>query len=452
VIAPTMLYENHSTAELVAAMKSGQIRALRVFPGTLRHKMCHLEPLIEKVAPHNPVIFVSVPETEEQDLLAFAERFKRTPIVCMHGMWPHIFNYSLLNVMRRCPNVLIDNSWLHCSGVVEMVVRDFGVNRVVFATGYKAHNGASIAHLQCAEISPAQRESISHGNLDRLLGMKTTPMPRAMPGADSCLWERFRRGGALGIEIIDAHGHLGSEGLWAVTERDVAEQIPVAIRRMDALGIRTMFCSGQDALFSDPVAGNRKLEALAGKHGDRFRGYLTFNPFYAKQMTPLLDEFFARPFFAGFKSICDYWGTPVTDERFRPAYQYAHEHRLPFLIHTWQGGCNSPAMMKDLVREFPEAIFVLGHSGGGDQGRREAEELTLTNPNVIMEWCGSFCSHILWEETLAKVRTEQVIFGSDGIYHDFAWELGRLLSVAVPDETLRPILGDNMRRILSLRR
>jgi hypothetical protein len=109
-------------------------------------------------------------------------------------------------------------------------------------------------------------------------------------------------------------------------------------------------------------------------------------------------------------------------------------------------------MLTDIVREYPDAVFLLGHSGGTDAGRRQAEELAANNDNVYLEWCGSFCSSIPWEETLARVGADKVVFGSDSVYHDVYWELGRLLSLGVPDATLRPILGDNMRQILARRR
>ena len=458
VIAPTMLYENHSTEELVALVRSGRTRALRVCPRTLRHKLPHLAPLLAQVAPYQPVLFVDVREVpDERELFELASAFPRMPIVCLHGMWPWLFNFSLLDLMRRCPNILIDNSMHHTRGTAERIVRDYGMHRMVFATACKSDNGASIAHLQHLPVGPEAHEAIAHGNLEQLLGLEPTARPaaasRPAPKRTApTLWQKLRAGRRLGLDIIDAHGHLGSEGVWPLTERDMDEQIPAALRWLDTLSIRTMIVSGQDALFSDPVAGNRKLEDKAGRHGERFRGYLTFNPFYEQSLLPQLDDFFSRPFFVGFKSICDYWQVPVTDKRFHSAYQYCHEHRLPFLIHTWDGHHDSPAMLKDVAKEYPNAIFLLGHSGGGDRGRMESVELALANPNVYLEFCGSFCSRIPWEETLKQVGRDRVVFGTDAVFHDFAWELGRFLSIDLPDEDLIPALGANMRRILRMRR
>ena len=83
--------------------------------------------------------------------------------------------------------------------------------------------------------------------------------------------------------------------------------------------------------------------------------------------------------------------------------------------------------------------------------RREAEALAAAHPNVWLEWCGSFCSTIPWEESFSRVNPAKMIFGSDAFCHNLVWELGRLLSVDLPQEQVRPMLGDTMRRLLALR-
>jgi hypothetical protein len=141
-------------------------------------------------------------------------------------------------------------------------------------------------------------------------------------------------------------------------------------------------------------------------------------------------------------------GCPATA---RPEFR-TPAHLLAILLHTWDGPYSQPGMLQDIVKRFPEAVFLLGHSGGGETGRLEAEELAVANPNVYLEWCGSFCCSKPFEETLRRVSPRQVVFGTDAAPHSPAWELGRLLSLDLPDETLIPILGANMRKILDGRR
>jgi predicted TIM-barrel fold metal-dependent hydrolase len=165
-----------------------------------------------------------------------------------------------------------------------------------------------------------------------------------------------------------------------------------------------------------------------------------------------MDGCFSRNVFIGFKLLCDYWQIPVNDSRFNSMWEYADQHRLPILIHTWDGPYDSPALLTDIVKRYPNASFLLAHAGGGDHGRHEAEEIAKNNENVYLEWCGTFCSSVPFEETLEKIGGgRKVVFGTDGVCHSPIWELGRLISLNVPEQTIIPILGQNMHKIMKCR-
>lgn len=452
-VSPCMLYERNGLTELTEAVRSGRVRALRLFPNTLRHSLNQIEPVIAAVAESRPVLLCDLirESPSSRDVLDLAERFPSLPLVLTQGMWPSL--PMVLDLMTRRENIFFDLSWLHVNRSIEMICQRFGAQRLLFGLGLKTHHGAAIAALHDAEIDEPSRHLIAHGNLEKLLGLSTSKPVSSGLSRDpqKGFWNALVSGQKPAVEIVDAHGHLGPLGMWMIENQEIEHQAPAAVRDMDRCGIRATIVSGMDALFSDPVEGNRLIEEKARPYGDRFRGWLVFNPIYHRQLEPLLDEFFARPFFAGFKLLNDYWRIPVTDPRFEAVWKHADRHRLPILLHTWEGPFNSPALLKNIAPAHPNAIFVLGHSGGGDPGRREAEALALANPNVYLEWCGSFLCSIPWEETIARVGASRVLFGSDAVVHSYAWELGRLLSQDIPDQTLRPILGDNMRAILARR-
>ena len=95
---------------------------------------------------------------------------------------------------------------------------------------------------------------------------------------------------------------------------------------------------------------------------------------------------------------------------------------------------------------------MLGHSDDGNTGRREAMALAKDNHHVFLEFCGSFCSDIPWEETITGVGADQVVFDTDGIGHDPACDPGRLVSLAIDEKTMAKFLGGNMRAILARRK
>jgi predicted TIM-barrel fold metal-dependent hydrolase len=363
-------------------------------------------------------------------------------------MWPDVTR--VLDLMHRRDNILVETSWLHSFETLSLLVRTFGAERVVFGTGPASHAGAAIAGLLQADLSCADRELIAHGNAERLLSVPPLAESAPSPLEARPLWAKMLRREPLGVDLIDAHAHLGPMGMWPLEDADPDSQARTMLAWMDRLGISRTLISGEQALFCDPIEGNRALEETLAPYGDRFHGYLAFNPFYGREMEALLDDFFARPLFVGFKVLCDYWRVPLTDPRFIPVWEYAHAHRLPILLHTWGGPFDAPSLLREIAPAYPDAIFLLGHSGGSV--RCEAEDLAVANPHVYLEWCGSFTCPDSWVRTIQRVGADHVIFGSDAIAHDIYWELGRLLSQDLPDERLVPILGANMREILSRRR
>jgi len=445
-IGPAMQYEPGAIGELKQTMMEHGARAVRVFRS--RWSLLQIEPVVRALLGLQPVVFVDAREgMNARDFLDFAEAFPSVPLVILHTMWGD--HLTLFDLMQRCRNIYADTSWMHTEGTIALIARTFGAQRLLFGAGWKAHNGAAIIALAHADITHEAREAIAGGNLARLLNL-----PEAAPTSPSPeehrLWQSVTDGQPLRFDVVDAHGHLGELGMWILDSNDIDAQATRYLRSMDRLGVRMAILSGEEALFGDPVEGNAYLRDRTRPYGDRFRGYLGFHPLFADVLLPRLDEFFADPFFVGFKVLCDYWGIPVTDPRFTPVWEYANAHRLPILLHTWNGPYDDPAMLKEIAPAYPDASFLLGHSGGGD--RTSAEELALANPNVYLEWCGSFCTRQSWEDTLQRIGNRQVVYGTDGIFHDPSWELGRLLTLNVPDSTLHPIFGDNMRAILARRR
>ena len=456
VITPACYFERGTLDFLKKNMSSGRVRALRVMPELSRFPMREIERLLAELAAFKPLVLWDCPvypdELNIRDYECLAAKFRKVNFAITQKMWPGFG--AMLDLMWRRPNVYVDTSWLHMRDTIGLLEEHFGAERVLFGIGYRSHYGAAVASLAHAQIKEAHKALIAHGNIERLLGIK--PLAGKLSGESAILakkpvWNKFVSGlPAGGVKIIDAHGHLGpSTRGWFFRGSDPDKKIPELVRQMDRLGVQKLFISSSEALFGDPVAGNRAAENAVANYRNRFAGYLAFPPRYGKEMAAELDGFFARGFFAGFKLLPSYWKIPLEDPGYRPVWRYADKHCLPVLIHTWDDKYNSPAMLKDIAPKYPGAFFLLGHSGGGTRGRSEAVALARTNPNVVLEFCGSFTTPVPFEQSMSAVRKEQVVFGSDTGGHCEAWELGRFLSMPVLDKDLVPALGANMERILS---
>jgi predicted TIM-barrel fold metal-dependent hydrolase len=291
------------------------------------------------------------------------------------------------------------------------------------------------------------------------MGVKS-PLTGSVPIVGDRLWHRLLRRENLGNDFIDAHTHLcRTTAVWSDYDQvDIDSHAKQAIRQMDALGVRSMVIAEYTVYPPDLIEGKTYIEDHLSKYGDRFHGYfsgLAFTTESTEKLNKRLDDLFSRQYYVGFKMHNDHWSIPVTDQRFTPLWEYADKRRLPILLHTWNSKFNAPKMLTDIVPKYPNAVFILGHSGNTD--RHDAEKLAFKNPNVYLEWCGSFLDPTDWRETFDRLGNRRILYGSDFISwesrwgHDPVWEMGRLLSLDVPDETLLPILGSNMRSILARR-
>jgi predicted TIM-barrel fold metal-dependent hydrolase len=449
VISGNILYERSGLETLENQLRRGRTRALRFVNALGTISLRQVEPVVQALAPHTPFLIMRSTDAPAAEILDFTGALPETPLVLTEVGWTQFS--TVLDLMRRRKNILIETSWLCINGAMELLVRQFGAERVVFGTGYRSHQGAAIAEIFRANLSERERDLVAHGNFKLLTASTLAGSPDPSFVNRSAFWQNCLSGKKIGVEIIDAHGHVGPNAGFVLEDQNEQDQARLALRQMDSLGISSMVVSGLQALFGDPVAGNDLVARVLEPHGDRFKGYVVFHPGHGKTLTQNFERWFAGDFFVGFKILCSYWRVPCTDRRFQPMWEYANQHRLPVLMHTWSDPFNSPAMFRDLLKEYPDVSFLFGHSGGVDAGRREMEELAAEHPNAYMEWCGSFCSTILWEETLRKVPPGQIVFGSDTAPHSLVWELGRLLSIDVPDPVIEPILGANMRRILGRR-
>jgi predicted TIM-barrel fold metal-dependent hydrolase len=348
---------------------------------------------------------------------------------------------------------------MHCTGDIELVVKHFGAEQLVFGMGPRCHNGAAIASLIRADISEKERNLIASGNVEKLLApskaKKTCSAVRLNPitSGKSELWKTFLQGKKLEVDIVDAHMHIGPSAGYVVENQTEDDQIQLALKTMDRIGIKKAIVSGFQALLGDAVKGNDLINQKLAPHSDRLVAYVGFNPFFDKELIARFPEYFSGKVFVGFKTLCSYWDVPITDIRFKPMWEYAEEHCMPVLSHSWGGPLDEPKLFKDLAKNYPNVAFLIAHSAGTNKGRMDLEELVPHYPNIYMEWCGSFCSNILWEETLKKAPAEQIVFGTDAMAHNIYWELGRLLSLDVSDDAaIIKILGKNMQKILSKRK
>jgi len=364
------------------------------------------------------------------------------PIVYANLMWPSL--PELYELMEARPNVYLETGLLHTYRSIEYISQRFGAERIIFGTGFRSNNGAFIATLAHADATPEQAALIAHGNLERLLGAEpsTAHVPsRVIASGTGTSGESASAG-------YHRRAHAPSRGSSGWDHRtDFDAHVQDAQRLMDRMGVALTIVAGMDVAQLDALEGTPTSKSTWPLRRSLPR-LLRLPSRHRRQACPAPRRLLLATLLGRLQVLCDYWRIPVTDPRFAPMWEYADQHALPVLIHTWSSEYNSPRMLFDIAPRYPHAVLLLGHSGADH--RPDAEALVLENPNVYLEWCGSFTYPAAWKlpspALVSSPRLRQRCMG-----HDPAWEWG-----ACSRSTCRRRVSShpraNMRDILARRR
>lgn len=247
--------------------------------------------------------------------------------------------------------------------------------------------------------------------------------------------------------IIDAHAHIGLPGMFFSPQSTAAE----LLRSMDRLSVRLAILAGDPITLAEGAgAGMSALRRACEESEGRLRYLGVFDPRSSAECLSALKQAVAWPGFAGLKLHPSFHRTSADDPGYEPAWEFAAEHDLPILAHTWSVSDYNPAQryatperLEAYVRRFPRVRLILGHAGGRGSGRGEAVRMANAYANVFLDFAGDvYCCRLI--ETLAEsVPPEKILYGSDFPWMDAGTQLTRVLLADVDDEVKNKILVDN---------
>ncbi len=463
-LQPYPFISAHEMESLQECLRDHRPACLRIRPKSYGFRVRELEWVIEKLEEQAPVLFVTVNELDLgrdlDDMELLARRFPQIKIVIQQVMWSPI--HYIYDAMKRCPNLYIDNAWLHTRDNLRMMVRDFGDARVLFSLGLRGNRGAAMGGLAWDQFSQAEKDRIAWDNAVALFPEKDRKVLKARRrSVESTLknrfWKPFLKGEPIrDILVVDAHTHITPHNhRWMTATNVETEERDAMLFDMDRLGIDMVVGTDTYRCPDNPLKPQYDVLKVTEGYRDRFAGYLNYRSMFPEVYTEkVMDELFESGYFVGLKTLPSYEKIPIDDPRYGLMFAYAEKHRLPILIHTWDDaeGAGTALRCGNAAKKYPHTRVILGHSGGGDTGRHECEMMAQdpAYDNVFFEFCGSFTAGMTWEESLRKIDYHRVLFGTDTHNHDVPWEMGRLLSENIPDEALEAILGANAIRVLGL--
>jgi predicted TIM-barrel fold metal-dependent hydrolase len=261
-------------------------------------------------------------------------------------------------------------------------------------------------------------------------------------GAMAPIWSWVKGKIPAGVEVFDAHAHIG---------------VDVDGRTMTAEGMRErMEAAGVKKSIVFPLNDPNARDDYSGPNDVIWKAYeeypRSFVPFF--RLNPHLDydKEFARCIERGFMGLKLH---PVSqnfeldDPKVVRLLGMAAEVGLPVLIHTGFAMQRVVDPLLPTVEARPELRLILGHAAMVEvlEAARAFEE----HPNVLFETSVVRAKDLY--ELCCSVHPSRIAFGSDIPYGDLPSTLHSILAAAqaagVPDEALPGILSENIRRWFS---
>lgn len=256
------------------------------------------------------------------------------------------------------------------------------------------------------------------------------------------------------VMIIDAHMHLGSPGPLFTCGWELDD----ILRLMDKLGIERGYSMHNFWLAGRISEARAESEKAYEKSGGRLPFLAIHDPRQEKKSLRAIDACLKHEGFLGIKIHPSFHGLYADDERYDIIWNYAREHKLPILSHTWSVTDNpvqklsEPVRFEKYISRYPEVTFIAGHCGGPGSGREQVIRLAQKHPSVCLDVSGDIFSLNLISELVGSVGADRVIFGTDQPWIDPRAHLMRIFLADIKEEEKRLVLGQNALRIYEPRR
>lgn len=262
--------------------------------------------------------------------------------------------------------------------------------------------------------------------------------------------EYLENGYSKTCPIIDMHTHFGPFYRHHMPAANINKMIEI----LKKCGVKRIVSVPHQS-FSDAVYGNSIMQEVIDSYPEYFLGYWCINPNYQDIIKRDLSNFDKFRGFVGFKFIPDYHTYPLTGLKYKPVLEFANEHKLLILVHTWGGSSfNSPQMVLEIAKEYPDVRFIMGHSGYGDW--ELSVSIARDLPNVYLELTAVYVAHDfsmlpggsgtpvqllsclsvngIIEYMVGIASSKKIVFGTDLPWYSPHFAAGAILFARIGDE------------------
>ena len=249
---------------------------------------------------------------------------------------------------------------------------------------------------------------------------------------------------------IDCHMHVnGKTRKWGWGDNDKI------IDAADKLGIDKLCCSipitsGMPSHEEAQACNDDVLEAM-NRYPDRILGYCFVNPVHQKESLEEIERCILEHGMMGIKLYNQF---KCSDPIVYPVVGKAIELSVPILEHAGyvtdpeqaakQPNLSNARDFAALAAEYPEAILIEAHLGGGGDWEWTIKALRHS-PSVYLDTSGSVIDEGMIEMAVRELGAERLLFGTDMTMEG---GVGKILSADITEEQREMIFWKNMTGIL----
>lgn len=277
--------------------------------------------------------------------------------------------------------------------------------------------------------------------------------------------EYLDKGYSTTCPLIDMHGHVGPF-YGCFLPSSPLERMRHRLKRS---GVQRIVCSHHSALACDVERGNQAMQEIVTAHPDQFLAYWVINPNSPEITERDLRAYHTRNGFVGLKFWPDYHYVPVNSPKYTPALEFADEHNLLVLVHTFgESPFDAPDLLAEAAQRHPRTRFLMGHSGYGEWEKsvaiaRDLDNVYLDLTSVVqaldfsqmpggslMPRVPTISPHVngLIEYMVNTAGSRKIVFGSDLPWYSQHYHAGAVLFARISDEARHDILHCNAERLL----
>ncbi len=256
--------------------------------------------------------------------------------------------------------------------------------------------------------------------------------------------EFFEHGKLKSCPIFNFHAHM-HDCFGLFMPRKTPEGMIQAMQETNTL--MSFFC-GHEGMLVPQVGVQPDIDAVR-KYPDYFRSYHIVMARYLDVQADLARMRQHADVFMGFKFHGDWFEVPITRDDLKPYWEYANEHHMVVLAHTWgTSKYDGPDQVAQILSRYPNVVIAGAH--GFHDAWERAPEVANAFPNYYFELTAVLDNRGALEMFLERARngSRQVLFGCDLPWFSLHHGIGAVLSAEMSDEDRRNIFYRNGVRLL----